>query len=148
MKTCSKCKQQKNIDEFNKNKSKRDGYSGVCRDCQKLYKQAHYVNNKDKVYAAARKRQQELRDKVWAYKNDHKCVDCDNSDPRVLEFDHLGDKEFNIAGMASDGYGWDRILKEIEKCEVVCANCHRIRTMTRGNWVRNMTVDLSFAMRA
>jgi hypothetical protein len=57
----------------------------------------------------------------------HPCADCGESDPIVLEFDHLGDKLFNI-GEALTYRNWESILAEIEKCEVVCANCHRRRT--------------------
>lgn len=65
----------------------------------------------------------------------HPCVDCGESDPLVLEFDHLRDKTFNIARAMPDR-GWDSILAEIEKCEVVCANCHRRRTLRRMNALR------------
>jgi hypothetical protein len=61
------------------------------------------------------------------------CSDCGTEDIRVLEFDHLGDKEFGISQIR-DG-AEERLRAEIAKCEVVCANCHRIRTYTRsGCW--------------
>jgi L-lysine 2,3-aminomutase len=63
------------------------------------------------------------------------CVDCGESDPLVLEFDHLEEKSFNIAkGLRS--HSWEAILDEIGKCEVVCANCHRRRTALRGGFAR------------
>jgi hypothetical protein len=66
------------------------------------------------------------------YFAEHPCVDCGESDPIVLEFDHLRDKAFSIGGSLTDR-PWEAILEEIEKCEVVCANCHRRRTaQTRG----------------
>ena len=55
--------------------------------------------------------------------------------PIVLEFDHLRDKSFAI-GTALTRYGWDKILAEIAKCEVVCANCHRRRTARRRGAIR------------
>lgn len=58
---------------------------------------------------------------------DHPCVDCGETDPLVLEFDHLRDKCFNI-GTGLRTYTWHAIVDEIAKCEVVCANCHRRRT--------------------
>jgi hypothetical protein len=57
------------------------------------------------------------------------------ADPVVLEFDHLGDKSFSI-GAKLVQFKWQRILDEIEKCEVVCANCHRRRTARRRGAVR------------
>ena len=62
-------------------------------------------------------------------------MDCGESDPLVLEFDHLRDKSFAISRGWADR-GWESILREIEKCEVVCANCHRRRTLTRRGALR------------
>lgn len=60
------------------------------------------------------------------------CSDCRYREHAVvLEFDHLPGftKSFNLSNAAH--HGWDDIYLEVEKCEVVCSNCHRIRTMTR-----------------
>ncbi len=70
----------------------------------------------------------------------HPCADCGESDPVVLEFDHLRDKSFEIATALVDR-SWDRILEEIAKCEVVCANCHRRRTVRRRRSVRFQLTD-------
>jgi hypothetical protein len=61
----------------------------------------------------------------------HPCVDCGETDPLVLEFDHIGTKEFGI-GAELRSRNWQAILREIDKCEAVCANCHRRRTARRG----------------
>lgn len=69
---------------------------------------------------------------LW-YKMTRACKDCGISDPRVLEFDHVrGEKEFTLKEAKSKPL--DVILAEIEKCDVVCANCHRIRTQERINF--------------
>lgn len=62
------------------------------------------------------------------------CFDCGYKYPRcVMEFDHTrGVKKYNITGMAG-GYKRETIQKEIDKCDVVCANCHNIRTHRRRN---------------
>ena len=67
----------------------------------------------------------------------HPCVDCGETDPIVLEFDHLRDKRFEISE-ALHGRTWQSILDEIEKCEVVCANCHRRRTAHRRGTLRTI----------
>ena len=57
------------------------------------------------------------------------CMDCGKSfPPYVMDFDHRDrvEKKFNISIMILQG--WERIQAEVEKCDVVCANCHRIRT--------------------
>ena len=71
---------------------------------------------------------------VYSYLAESGCVDCGIKDGRVLEFDHVGEKRFEIAkGFTS--YRLDRLLDEMKKCEVVCANCHRRRTAKRaGSW--------------
>lgn len=144
MKTCHNCKTEKPLSEFNKNKAKKDGLSATCRECMKTFRKKHYDGNSSKVYKEVRARRQSLMDQVWSYKNNHSCVDCGEDDPRVLEFDHLPEyiKEFNISAGVQKGFSWDKILKEIEKCEIVCANHHRIRTHDRGKWVRNITISV------
>ncbi len=73
------------------------------------------------------------------YLSDHFCIDCGCSDIRVLEFDHInGWKLDEISHLLSQGYGWPRIETEIAKCEVRCANCHRIKTSERGGFWRNL----------
>lgn len=60
------------------------------------------------------------------------CVDCGYREhSEALEFDHLDNKMFSLSKAQSLGYSKTRILEEIAKCEVVCANCHRIRTASR-----------------
>jgi hypothetical protein len=64
---------------------------------------------------------------------DTPCLDCKKSYPSyVMEFDHFeGNKVKDVSTMVSQGLGWSTIKSEIEKCEIVCANCHRIRTFNR-----------------
>ncbi len=73
---------------------------------------------------------------VHEYLSTQSCVDCGQSDPVVLEFDHFGDKTTSIAKMAADGFGIETIQREIEKCEVRCANCHRIKTANERGWFK------------
>lgn len=70
-----------------------------------------------------------------AYLREHPCIDCGESDPIVLEFDHLRDKEFGI-GKGFRDRAWQSVLDEMAKCDVVCANCHRRRTAERGGFAR------------
>lgn len=63
----------------------------------------------------------------------HPCVDCGESDQRVLEFDHVrGTKLMAVATMLSRCASIEKVFDEINKCEVRCANCHRKATVTRG----------------
>lgn len=80
---------------------------------------------------AAHDNQQELKKKISAIKESSGCTDCGIQNPVLLDFDHLRDKKYNISRMVHDGFSWAAIKKEIEKCQVVCSNCHRIRTHDR-----------------
>ena len=74
----------------------------------------------------------ETRQEINAYKLERGCADCGyNAHPAALDFDHLpgAKKCFTIGSDAIRNR--ERIWAEIAKCEVVCANCHRIRTVTR-----------------
>ena len=77
------------------------------------------------------------------------CRVCGNMDVRVLEFDHIKgsktktDKTEGVMKLVRDGYSWKKIQKEINKCEVLCRNCHKIRTYKQFNYWK----DLSFECR-
>ena len=100
--------------------------------------------NKEDLY----KRQEMHRTKnhnfMWELLVESECMDCKISDPRVLEFDHRPEeeKQFDIArSVAGSTRSWKSIKKEIEKCNIVCSNCHKIRTMTRGNYKRYISYN-------
>lgn len=137
-KICGTCKQEKPISEFNKNKAKKDGLQVSCRPCKKFHQASWYQKNSKKHIKNVADRNRKVRD--WLReKKDVPCSDCGQRYPYyVMDFDHVeGIKEFNLCN-AAISYGIDRIEVEIAKCEVVCSNCHRIRTHSRG---RNSVVE-------
>jgi hypothetical protein len=60
------------------------------------------------------------------------CVDCGNDDLMVLEFDHVAKKTAPISTAIRNEYSLARLFREIDACELRCANCHRLRTAERG----------------
>jgi hypothetical protein len=64
---------------------------------------------------------------IFEYLRLHPCERCGEANPVVLEFDHLRDKLREVTVIAAFG-GWADLLAEIEKCRVLCANCHRRHT--------------------
>ena len=90
-----------------------------------------YLINKDKYITRAKTQRVVIRQYIRDMKTLNPCTDCGIRYPYyVMDFDHLGDKSFNIADMSN----WSsiaRVRKEIAKCEPVCANCHRERTAKR-----------------
>lgn len=106
-------------------------YTPEQREAQRARVRAHYAANpqyyKDKSEARRKAGQQIIREA-----KEKPCTDCGETYPYyVMQFDHTGtDKLHNISEMASLG-SFKKIREEISKCEVVCANCHCIRTWTR-----------------
>lgn len=95
------------------------------------YSKAYYRRNPEGRRAIAARHRVGARTLVTEAKAGG-CVDCDETDPVVLDFDHVrGEKLFTI-GERKDG-SRARLLAEIAKCEVRCANCHRRRTDERRN---------------
>lgn len=88
----------------------------------------YYKNREDKL---ERNKQHRRRRREWLkdYKSERGCSRCDEEHPACLDFHHTSDdKEHNVANMANDGYSKERIKEEIEKCVILCANCHRKET--------------------
>jgi hypothetical protein len=104
-------------------KSKQAGYS---KTNYELYREKYITNSIN--------RKKDIKKKFVEYKKDLQCKDCGNKDFRVLDFDHINnDKDDNVGNLVNMGCCWNTIMKEINKCEVVCSNCHRIRTYERRN---------------
>lgn len=138
---CYRCGERKPVDAFawrRREKGQRDSF---CRPCRKAYGREHYLANRQRYVDQARANKQRLARERMAYLLDyfvaHPCADCGENDPVVLEFDHLRDKRFDI-GSALSYRNWESILAEIDKCEVVCANCHRRRTGRRRGSMRTL----------
>ncbi len=91
----------------------------------------HYYNNKAAYLAKNNRRRRELKNKINSLKQSTPCADCNKSYPYyVMDFDHLGDKKFLISHLVKVN-NLTLMKKELAKCEIVCANCHRIRTHQR-----------------
>lgn len=102
---------------------------------QAKYANDYYHRNKELVIKKARIAERKKKDAVQLLKN-KPCLDCGKIyPPCVMDFDHIGNnKEINISTAIFKGWSLKRIENEINKCELVCSNCHRIRTAIRGNW--------------
>lgn len=133
MKKCTICKETKHLDDFNKKSKAKDGLQPQCRECSKKKSKDYYSRNKERqkkqIHLSRLERKKGLRTHLRNYLKDHHCVDCGESDIRVLEFDHVsGEKKKEVTLMVQQGYGIKEIDEEISKCEIRCCNCHRIKT--------------------
>jgi len=91
--------------------------------------------NREDLYKSQKKYRIKVREKLFDYLSKEKCIDCGEKDPIVLDFDHIDkDNKFKtISQMLCGHYSFETILKEIKKCEIRCANCHRRRSYLQFN---------------
>lgn len=138
-KRCPKCSMELPLHDFNKNKSTADGLSSYCRNCKSEAAKRSYRENaesRERVLSRTKDRKILAMDYVYTYLLTHPCVDCGESRIACLEFDHQRDKQRQISNMVSGGFNPAAIQLEIDKCEVVCANCHHVRTAKSQGWYR------------
>lgn len=143
MRYCSLCKQERSLDNFTFKYKSKGIRNTRCRFCMSDKSKEHYRDNVQIYVERARVRTDQVvkenAERLYLYLLEHPCVDCGNTDTRVLEFDHVrGKKAENISRMVLEGFSWSAIEAEIAKCEVRCANCHRIKTGERGGFWRNL----------
>lgn len=139
-KVCTKCKQEKPVDQFrfaNKALNKRHIW---CKVCFSNHEKSKWYGTdptyREKRTNLTKQRNKINRDFILEYKNTHPCEDCGISDYRVLEFDHIdpSTKSHNIGEMIHKGLALTTIKEEVAKCRVLCANCHRIRTWSQNGY--------------
>ena len=142
MKKCSRCQVEKPLECFNKNKTKKDGFQTMCKNCSRAKSKKYYISNLEKHKAETTKRKKKVifenRKMLFEFYKTHPCVDCGESDPFVLELDHQKDKEKAVSKAVGSGWSKDRVIKEINKCEVRCANCHRRKTAKDQGWYKDL----------
>jgi hypothetical protein len=125
---CGRCRRSLSVSAFARYG---DGYQSYCRACQKEYDAAWYRANKDR--RRAKVQADRLAHVAWldSLKEGKPCADCGRTyPPYVMEWDHLPGamKTLVLADTRRAAHSKKRILAELEKCELVCANCHRERT--------------------
>jgi hypothetical protein len=108
----------------------------VCRDCVRSRWRAWYHRNIVRARAEAIARSCQRSCKIRAFVRNLKagrpCKDCENIYPYfVMDFDHREGKLFSVSQMVARKLSLKRILEEIAKCDLVCANCHRLRSFSR-----------------
>lgn len=103
---------------FKPNKKSSRGVQNLCKECDK-------ANDKARLTSA--------RDWITKLKSDVACLDCGGVfPPECMDFDHVrGKKLFSLGSQKALKQKWETVAREVEKCDLVCANCHRIRTTRR-----------------
>lgn len=96
-------------------------------DKMREYRRRWYLKNRDYAIDKSAKRRKDTQEWFNRFKLTKKCLNCGESHPACLVFHHrdLSKKDICVSKVANRGWGKKRILEEIEKCDVLCANCHR-----------------------
>lgn len=111
-KVCTKCKQELPIEDFNWRNKANNTRRSECKYCH-----SEHMKNLNRT----------KRDLVTQIKATEKCCKCGETRSYTLDFHHIdgNNKEATVARMVSNTYSVKKTLNEIEKCVVLCANCHR-----------------------
>lgn len=141
MKQCLRCEEWKGHSDFHRNKARKDGMATYCKPCTSTIQMERYRRDPSvngRALVSQKKSIVRNQQYVWSYLESHPCVQCDESDPEVLEFDHLeeGSKFKNVSVLSCSAYSLRTLVAEINKCQVLCANCHRRKTNRQFNFWR------------
>jgi hypothetical protein len=128
---CVTCKKDKNEEDFPFRSRGQEKRHSFCKDCQRRYSREHYKKNKELHNSRRRKNNRIYRERnrqfIKDYLREHPCSICGFSDARALDFHHEQEnKRENISDLVRGGRPIEFLMKEVSRCSVVCANCHRI----------------------
>jgi hypothetical protein len=138
-KLCTGCGLERPISEFPVKHKERGTRGTRCRSCRSAYGKAHYRRNRDSYVRRAKEHRHRERESCQAwlmtYLQSHHCVDCGETDPVVLTFDHRdGTEKLDTVGALLRKRSLAALIAEVAKCDVRCANCHRRRTAEQFKW--------------
>lgn len=133
MKLCTRCNKVKDESLFSQRQNGEP--STRCKVCFNAYQRTHYKRNKAAYALKAKANRDRIKVHLIALKTGVACLDCEIVYPYyIFDFDHVrGKKTFNISEAGSRGVSMSRLREELDKCDLVCANCHRERTQSRSN---------------
>ncbi len=130
MKICGKCNESKPASEFHR---RGDDHQRYCKPCKRAADAERYKNAPQHRHRQRKAQRKARAADARALKEGKPCTDCGHTFHfSAMEWDHLpgSKKTANPSNLANNGL-WERFLKEIENCELVCANCHAVRTFNR-----------------
>lgn len=128
-KLCKKCKIEKPLSEFHKRSKNKDGLYSYCHECSRADANTYYAKNRNKYIIRSAESHPKLRHKrklfLQSIRCKYGCQLCGEKDSDVLDFHHAdpSKKLFNVTWGADVAVS--RFIEEINKCIVLCANCHR-----------------------
>jgi hypothetical protein len=127
---CRRCARELPLSDFARH---RDAHQWWCRACFRGYQAGRAAQNRrqdrDRIRCA--------QEHVLGYLAGRACQDCAAADPVVLEFDHVrGEKRLEVSLLVNRAASRATLDREFAKCDVVCVNSHRRRTLARSGGPR------------
>lgn len=127
MKTCSSCKETKSFDSYhNRGGSRKNEYQAKCKDCRNLESREYKRKTSNLV-------------KRWKLRKG--CANCGFKARHSvqLDIDHIIPKRKKTKDRQAINTGWSRkrLKEELAKCQVLCANCHRLKTYEDGTMFKS-----------
>jgi hypothetical protein len=100
---------------------------GNTAEYDRSYYRGLSTERKRRIFDVKNTRRRQIINAIRAFKAERGCKTCPERDARCLDFHHRdrAQKEFTIGEALSNGWSLARVLKEAEKCDIVCSNCHR-----------------------
>ena len=133
-KICKRCNNNKSFDQFSKNSKSKDRLFSWCKPCFKNYENERYKNGDcERKKKNSKKIITDNQDYIWTILINSKCKNCSEDNPLVLEFDHIDPKNKSAEITTLFNRSKEIIDEEIQKCNVLCRNCHSIKTYTELN---------------
>jgi hypothetical protein len=126
MKNCRKCLENLPFNNFYTSKKNKDGHQSYCKVCSCSNRVTHYKDNRENEKIVRKLYTKTIKDKFIDYKKTCFCSKCNENRWYILDFHHTeNNKEYDVANMTNGRNSWETIMKEVNKCIVLCANCHR-----------------------
>ena len=110
----------------------------VRRRQQRKYAKSYYAKNREQVIQKSKLSRRAMVRRYYEYKKNLSCISCGFTHHVALDFHHVEKKPSNVTvtNLVRDGHSWERIIKEIAKCVVLCANCHRVHHFEERQLIR------------
>jgi hypothetical protein len=136
----SEIKPEEQTDVISEIQEEKQSIEKKCLKCNNSFSIEKMVKNKNKCKVCKKLEDDNRRSKSRKYLFDfylsHPCVDCGETNPFVLQLDHIGQKRMNVSEMVSSRICIETIKKEIEQCVVRCSNCHAKKTAKDQKWYK------------
>lgn len=143
-KQCTKCKINKLLNEYSYSDKSAGRFRTICKNCQAIIRKQNYNKNRKKEIKNSiitnKNRKNKNRIFLYNYLLENPCP-CGENNPILLEFNHkdIKEKTYTISQMVNRHLS--KIKMEIEKCEILCVKCHRLKTAEQFNWYKDLILS-------